>query len=143
MLLVIWSGNHYKKNKPIRVCAGTMCEGLDRAVTQMRKYKWNSTEEGGGGGRPSWTVRDARSRPIPSHDGGYSVDDGVGLDTELVHAQKCKEVWRQLNGFAPLYRNTVVQALLNVEEDHGYHREEGQQPYRWEVGQEVYRARYG
>ena len=106
----------------------------------MRKYEWNSTDDGG---KPSWTVCDARSRPIPSHDGGYSVDDGVGLDTELVHAQKCKEVWRQLNGFAPLYRNTVVQALLNVEEDHGYHREEGQQPYRWEVGQEVYRARYG
>ena len=68
---------------------------------------------------------------------------GVGLDTELVHAQKCKEVWRQLNGSASLYRNTVVQALLNVEEDHGYYWEEGQQPYRWEVGQEVYRARHG
>ena len=139
MLLVIWSGNHYK-NKPIWVCAGTMCGGLDRAVTQMRKYEWNSTDDGG---KPSWTVCDARSRPIPSHDSGYGVDGGVGLDTELVHAQKCKEVWRQLNGSASLYRNTVVQALLNVEEDHGYYWEEGQQPYRWEVGQEVYSARHG
>ena len=66
-----------------------------------------------------------------------------GLRPDLLHAQKCKEVWRQLNGSASLYRNTVVQALLNVEEDHGYYREEGQQPYRWEVGQEVYRARHG
>jgi hypothetical protein len=84
MLLVIWSGNMYK-DKPVWVCAGALCEGLDKAETQMRQYEWTSAD---GRGMPSWRVCAAHIDPTDRSIHAY--DTGKSHDAELIKGQARK-----------------------------------------------------